>query len=402
MKSNKSNGILISLIVLVIAAVLYFSGLGGNRGATIIVGKEPLAELPISKITAIVIADETSTLTLRRAEKQWVVVNRKGYPADPNRIENFVKSFTEMKALRELSAGAEQLDRIGLKQGTRVTLQDDKGNAIHTLTLGKELNAPGSDSQQSAMGRGGFPDRRFVMVDGERSSITVVDQTFSNASTGPADWLDKTFFQIAKPNAIEVIYNGTDSTNSWKLAKASDIADWKLDGELPEGKELDTAQAPTSALSNPAFNDLANDAEKVALDKNATQIKINTSEGFEYALKVGDSTDGSDKIISVAITANFPEKRTPAENESAEDKKKLDEEWAAAQKTLQDKLANEQKFTQHAYRVSSYTVDAILKKRSELIKDEEKGAIVPPPARICRSHSRTCRPRNSVITFLFW
>ncbi len=380
MKSNKSNGILISLIVLVIAAVLYFSGLGGNRGATIIVGKEPLAELPVSKITAIVIADETSTLTLRRAEKQWVVVNRKGYPADPDRIENFVKSFTEMKALRELSAGAEQLDRIGLKQGTRVTLQDDNGNAIHTLTLGKELNAPGSDSQQSAMGRGGFPDRRFVMVDGERSSITVVDQTFSNATTGPADWLDKTFFQIEKPNAIEVIYNGTDSTNSWKLAKASDIADWKLDGELPEGKELDTAQAPTSAFSNPAFNDLANDAEKVALDKNATQIKINTSEGFEYALKVGDSTDGSDKIVSVAITANFPEKRTPAENESAEDKKKLDEEWVAAQKTLQDKLANEQKFTQHAYRVSSYTVDAILKKRSELIKDEEKGAITPPPS----------------------
>ena len=378
MKSNKSNGILISLIVLVIAAVLYFSGLGGNRGATIIVGKEPLAELPISKITAIVIADETSTLTLRRAEKQWVVINRKGYPADPDRIENFVKSFTEMKALRELSAGAEQLDRIGLKQGTRVTLQDDKGNAIHTLTLGKELSAPSSDNQQSAMGSGGFPDRRFVMVDGERSSITVVDQTFSNATTGPADWLDKTFFQIEKPNAIEVIYNGADSTNSWKLAKASDIADWKLDGELPGGKELDTAQAPTSALSNPAFNDLANDAEKVALDKNATQIKINTSEGFEYALKVGDSIDGSDKIISVAITANFPEKRTPAENESAEDKKKLDEEWAAAQKALQDKLANEQKFTQHAYRVSSYTVDPILKKRSELIKDEEKGAIAPP------------------------
>jgi hypothetical protein len=260
-----------------------------------------------------------------------------------------------------------------------VTLQDKNGKAIHTLTLGKELNAPGSDNQQSAMGRGGFPDRRFVMVDGERSSITVVDQTFSNATTGPADWLDKTFFKVEQPNAIEVIYNGTDSTNSWKLTKTSDIADWKLDGELPEGKELDTAQAPTSALSNPAFNDLANDAEKVALDKNATRIKINTSEGFEYALKVGDSTEGSDKIVSVAITANFQEKRTPAENESAEEKKKLDEEWAAAQKTLQNKLASEQKFTQHTYRVSSFTVDSILKKRSELIKDEGNGAITPTP-----------------------
>ena len=379
MKSNKNNGILISLVVLAAAALLYFSGLRGNRGATIIVGKEPLADLPVSEISAIVIADEASTLSLKRAEDQWVVVSRQGYPADPDRIENFVKSFTEMKALRELSAGAEQLDRIGLKRGTRVTFQDKNGKAIHTLTLGKELNAPGSDNQQSAMGRGGFPDRRFVMVDGERSSITVVDQTFNNATTGPADWLDKTFFKVEKPNAIKVIYNGTDSTNSWKLTKTSDIADWKLDGELPDGKELDTAQAPTSALSNPAFNDLANDAEKVALDQNATQIKINTSEGFEYALKVGDSTEGSDKIVSVAITANFPEKRTPAENESAEDKKKLDEEWATAQKTLQDKLASEQKFTQHAYRVSSFTVDSILKKRSELIKDEGDGAITPPP-----------------------
>ena len=137
MKSNKNNGILIALVVLVVATFLYFIGAGGNRGTTIIVGKEPLADLPVSKISAIVIADETSTLTLKRADEQWVVVTRKGYPADPDRIENFVKSFTEMKALRELSAGAEQLDRIGLKRGTRVTFQDKNGKVIHTLTLGK-------------------------------------------------------------------------------------------------------------------------------------------------------------------------------------------------------------------------------------------------------------------------
>ncbi len=378
MKTNKNTGVIISLAVLLVSALLYISGVGGNRGATIIVGKEPLADLPVSKISAIVIADETSTLTLKRAEKQWVVVSRKGYPADPDRIENFVKTFTEMKALRELSAGADQLNRIGLKQGTRVTFQDDKGNSIHTLTLGKELSAPGSENQQSAMGRGGFPDRRFVMVDGDRTSITVVDQTFSNATSGPADWLDKSFFKIEKPNAIEVIYNGNESTNSWKITKTSDVADWKLDGKLPEGKELDAAQAPTSAFSSPAFNDLADDAEKAALEQNATQIKINTSEGFEYALRVGESNEGTDKIIAVKITAEFPEKRTPGENETEEDKKKLDEEWASAQQALKDKLANEQKFTKHAYRVSSYTVDSVLKKRSELIKDVEEGAITPP------------------------
>ena len=98
-----------------IAAVLYFSSLGGNRGATIIVGKEPLAELPINEITAIVIANEASTLTLSvpRSNGWWLIAR---VSADPDRIENFVKSFTEMKALRELSAGAEQLDRIGLSR----------------------------------------------------------------------------------------------------------------------------------------------------------------------------------------------------------------------------------------------------------------------------------------------
>ena len=64
MKSNKNNGILISLVVLAAAALLYFIGAGGNRGATIIVGKEPLADLPVSKISAIVIANEASTCLL--------------------------------------------------------------------------------------------------------------------------------------------------------------------------------------------------------------------------------------------------------------------------------------------------------------------------------------------------
>ena len=58
MKSNKNNGILIAIIVLVVSAFLYFIGAGGNRGATIIVGKEPLADLPVSKISAIVIANQ--------------------------------------------------------------------------------------------------------------------------------------------------------------------------------------------------------------------------------------------------------------------------------------------------------------------------------------------------------
>ena len=241
MNSDKSNKIIIPVITLIVLGVIYMATTGKSNTATIVIGKEPLAELPFSKINSIVITankNETKdTLTLNRANEGWVVVNREGYAADAERIEKFVREFKDMKVLRELSAASEQLGRIGLidpgaaseNSATRVTLQDKEGKALHTLHLGKELSAPGSDSQNSPMGGGGgFPDRRFVMIDSDRSKITVVDQTFSNANTTPSDWLSKNFIKVEKPNSIEVIYPGEGSTNSWKITKSSDVSEnWK-------------------------------------------------------------------------------------------------------------------------------------------------------------------------------
>ena len=390
MKPDRSKKIVGPAIVLAILGVIYLMTAGKSSTASIVIGKEPLAELPFSKINAIVITANKSeakdTLTLNRADEGWVVVNREAYPADAERIEKFVSEFKDMKVLRELSAASDQLGRIGLidpgaaseNSATRITLQDKEGKALHTLHLGKELSAPGSDNQNSPMGGGGFPDRRFVMIDSDRSKITVVDQTFSNANTTPSDWLNKDFIKVEKANSIEVKYPGGESTNSWKITKSSDGAEWKLEGKIPEGKSLDTASAPSSPLSSSSFNDLATDIEKSQLDKNATQISIKTFDGLTYEVKVGQIPSGSDRIIQVNVSANLPKERIPAKDEKPEDKKQLDDDWAAKQETLKEKLEKESGYTKHAYRVSSYTVDSILKKREELLKDKEEGAIKPP------------------------
>ena len=390
MKPDRSKKIVAPAIVLVVLGVIYLATAGKSGTASIVIGKEPLAELPFSKINSIVITANKSetkdTLTLNRADEGWVVVNREAYPADAERIQKFVSEFKDMKVLRELSAASDQLGRIGLidpgasseYSATRITLQDKEGKALYTLHLGKELSAPGSDNQNSPTGGGGFPDRRFVMIDSDRSKITVVDQTFSNANTTPSDWLNKDFIKLEKPNSIEVKYPGGESTNSWKITKSSDVAEWKLEGEMPEGKTLDTASTPSSPLSSPSFNDLATDTEKSQLDKNATQINIKTFDGLTYEVKVGQIPSGSDRIIQVNVSANLPKERTPAKDEKPEDKKQLDEDWSAKQKSLEEKLKKESGYTKHAYRVSSYTVDSILKKREELLKDKEEGAIKPP------------------------
>ena len=392
MNPDKSNKIVVPIIVLIVLGVIYMMSAGKRSTAAIVIGKEPLADLPFSKINSIVITANKSetkdTLTLNRANEGWVVVNREGYPADAERIEKFVREFKDMKVLRELSAANGQLARIGLidpgtaseNSATRITLQNKESKALHTLHLGKELSAPGSDNQNNSPmgGGGGFPDRRFVMIDSDRSKITLVDQTFSNATTTPSDWLSKDFIKIEKPSSIEVKYSGAGSTNSWKITKSSDVAEWKLEGKMPEGKTMDTTSAPSSPFSSPSFNDLATNTEKSQLDVNATQINIKTFEGLTYEVKVGPIPSGSDRIIQVNISSDLPKDRTPAKDEKPEDKKRLDEEWNTKQKAITEKLKKESEFTKHAYRVSGYTVDSILKKKGELIKDKEEGAIKPP------------------------
>ena len=385
MKKGNFSNLVPPAIVLIVLIVIGMLIKGGGTSTSIVIGKEPLSGLPLSKIGSIVITKNSeqtpSTLTLTRADKQWVVENKNGYPADADRIEKFIREFKDMKVLRELTAGKSQLGRIGLldpdnasiNSATRVSLLEADGKSlIHTLHLGKELSAPGSENQNSQQGFGGFSDRRFIMIDSKRSEIAVVDQTFSNASPEPSDWLNKDFIKVDKPNSIEVIYPGSEATNSWKITKSSDVAEWKLDGTVTDGKVFDAASAPTSPLSSPSFNDLATDTEKAQLDKNATQIKISTFDGLNYHVKVGQTPSGSDRVIQVETTGSLPEKRTPGENEKAEDKVNLDKEWAKKQEELKEKLRKDSAFNVYAYRVSSYTVESILKKRTELLKDKEK------------------------------
>ena len=245
-------------------AIVYLVSSGSNDEPQMIIGQEPLSGLPVGKIQSIQITsiNETSaaleTLTLTRGKDAWIVGNGRDYPADSDRIERFVKEFTEMKVLREVPASASQLGRIhlldpdngGNHTATQVTLLGSDKKVVHTLHLGKEIAPAQASDSTSVFGGGSFPDRRFIMLNGNRETIAVVDQTFSNANPTPSDWLNKDFFKVDNPSSVAVSYAGTESTNSWKIIK-SDVngtAEWSLAGSKKDQK-LDTVTAPTTAFS---------------------------------------------------------------------------------------------------------------------------------------------------------
>jgi len=246
------------------------------------------------------------------------------------------------------------------------------------LHLGKEIAPARATDNTSVFGGGNFPDRRFIMLNGNRETIAVVNQTFSNATPTPNDWLDKDFFKIEKPNSIAVTYGDPESTNSWRIAKedVNGTEEWILAG-AKKGEKLDTTAAPISPFSSPSFNDIADKQQAASLDANATKIEVGTSDGLHYIFTVSQKDANDDYALRMDVNASFPEKRTPAADEKPEDKEQLDKDWAEAQAKLKTKLETEKKFTKWAFQVEGYTVDPLLKKRGELLAEEDSGAIQP-------------------------
>jgi len=161
------------------------------------------------------------------------------------------------------------------------------------------------------------------------------------------------------------------ATNSWKLTRETETAEWKL-AEAKPTEQLDNSKASGVAnpLSSPSFADVAVNVTPEGLDK-PTVATVDTFDGFTYTLKVGQKTNDN-YPLALAVTAQLPKERTAGKDEKPEDKAKLDKEFKEKQKKLEEKLAQEKSFEKWVYLVSSWTVDPLLKERSQLMVEKKE------------------------------
>jgi hypothetical protein len=213
-------------------------------------------------------------------------------------------------------------------------------------------------------------------------NVSLISETFANIDPKPEQWLNKDFFKIEKPRSIAVTF--PTATNSWKLTRETETAEWKLADPKP-GEQLDTSKA--SGVSNPFssanFVDVMTNSPS-DLDKS---IVVDTFDNFSYTIKVGSKTNDN-YVLAMSVSADLPRERTPAKDEKPEDKDKLDKEFKEKQKKLEEKLTQEKAFEKWTYLVSGWTVDSLLKERSQLLaekkeepkKDDKAAAVAPAVA----------------------
>lgn len=380
--NRKQLCVLLALVIVLGALgwMLYQRNQTSWQSAGQSIGKKLLGDLPINEVAALVIRGSTNELDLVKKDNRWRVAQRHDYPANYSDISAFLIKAADLKATQTEEIGPSQLGRFKLlppgpatNTGILVEFKDATGKTLKSLLLGKQHMRKGAPSTPMGLGEGeeGYPDGRYVMVGTGAKTVALLNDPLGNMDVKPDQWLSKDFFKVEKIRAIAATFPA--ATNSWKVTRDTETGDWKLADAKPDEK-LDSAKTSnfSYALSSPTFNDvlpLDTQPAPAGWDK-PTTITLDTFDHFTYTLKIGAKTN--DNVpVELTVTADLPKERTPGKDEKKEDKDKLDKEFKDKQKVLEDKLAQEKPLEKWIYLVSSWTVDPLLKDRSQILVEKK-------------------------------
>jgi len=376
----KQLGILIVLVVVIGGAglMLHNQQKSSWKGGGAEVGKKLLGDdFPINDVASISVEHGTNKLNLARKDDFWRVRQRGDYPANFSQISDLLKKLRDLKIVQVEEIGPSQLARMDLASGQGsnsavvVDFDDQSGKPIRTLLLGKMHMKKSPAPSQMEGGAESFPDGRYVEVGTNSQQVALISDSLETLDANPDSWLNKDFFKVEKPKLIEVDF--PVATNSWKLTRETESGDWKL-ANTNAGEELDSSKVSgvTSPFSSPTFTSVLPGA-KLPGTNQPTVVKIDTFDGFNYTINVGEKTN-DDYFLTLAVSAKPAPERVPGKDEKPEEKILLDKQFKDAQQKEADKLKQEQAFQQWTYLVPSYAVDPVLKERSELLADKKTDA----------------------------
>ena len=380
--NRKQLAILLVLVIVLGGAglVLRKNQTASWQGGDPSIGKKLLGDLPINDIGRLAFTQGSNQLNLVKKDDLWRVRERNNYPANYSEISDFLIKLRDLKVVQSESSTPAQLQKLALVPGTTansalvVDFKDQNDKPIKSLLLGKK-HMKKSD-RPSPMGgefgeENGWPDGRFVKLGGDSAKVSLISDALANIEPRPDQWLNKDFFKVEKLRSIAVSFPA--ATNSWKLTRETETGEWKLADAKP-GEQLDSSKASGVAnpLGSPSFADVATSTkpEETGLDK-PTVVTADTFDGFTYTVKVGQKTN-DDYPLAMSVAAQLAKERTPGKDEKPEDKVKLDKEFKDAQKKLEEKLAQEKSYEKWVYLVSTWTVEPLLKERSQLLVEKKE------------------------------
>jgi hypothetical protein len=300
--------LLVLLAALGGGALLVQQQAGSQKSGDSALGQPLLKDLQAASVASIVIRQPKAALTLAKKDDRWTIAERGGFPADFDKVREFVLKVIAAKIGQSEPIGEKDRARLNLDDsGTVVEFLGADGKPLARLTAGKKYFKAEPENPAKAIG-----DGRYVALPGDDKRVYVIADPLTQASTKTADWISKSTLGVEKIKSLEVKY--ADST-TWKVERSGDNADWKLAGARGDEKlEITKANAASYTFGQLQIADLAAKdlkPEDAGLDK-PTLVTATTLDGISYALKVG-KPEGDNVYATLDVTGEAkPEQAAPA------------------------------------------------------------------------------------------
>ncbi|MSQ88128.1 MAG: DUF4340 domain-containing protein [Betaproteobacteria bacterium] len=354
MNSRIAGVLVVLLIALGGGALLVREQQGSRKPADAgVLGQPLLKGLQASEVTAITIRQPKAAITIARKDERWTIAERAGFPADVDKVREFVVKAIALKIGQSESVGEKDRARLLLDAGgTAIEFLGVDGKPLARLTAGRKYFKSEPENAEKANG-----DGRYVALPDDEQRVLVVADPLLQASTHSADWISKAGFAAEKVKTMEVRHHD-GAASSWKIERSGDNADWKLAGARSDEKlDSSKANAASYSLSLIELADVAPaDAkpEDTGLDKPLV-VTATTLDGLNYTFKLG-KLSGDNYYASVTI-AGAPK---PEGKDAEERLKKINE-----------RLPREQALAAYTLLVPKAKLEDIIKKRADLLVKKE-------------------------------
>jgi len=346
--------LLVALLVLIGGGALLYQQQSQSQkpAGTATLGKPLLKGLQAADIAAISIREPNAAITLERKDSGWAIAERTGFPADLDKVRDFVLKAIELKIGQAEPIGTADRARLKLEDSaTRVEFRGADGKALVRLLVGRKYFKTEPEHPDKAPG-----DGRFVLLPGDEKTVYVVSDPLAQASAKSADWIARTGFAADKVKTLEV---APASGEGWKIERAADNTDWKLAGAKADEKlEITKANAAAYALASVDLADVAAKDAKAEQTQFAspTVVTATTFDGLVYTLRVG-ALEGENYYATVALAGEPKPEGNDAEQRA---------------KRFAERMPRERSLAGHTLLIAKSRLEDTLKARADLLARKEE------------------------------
>lgn len=328
----------------------------------------------INETAEVVGMSKSETFTLTRRDGRWVVKEKSGYPADTDKVHEFLVGAAQLRRVEPKTRNPDLYHKLGVEdadakgsESLKISLKNAGGDALAAFILGKGRWSKGDPSLREY----------YVRLPGNPQAWLVEGKLSDDKS--PIRWLDDEILKLDSDRVREVRVTHPNGHRVIVRREQPGDDDYQLVG-VPKGATVDPVYA---------VNSIGNGLTSLTLDdvKPASGVRFKKRTGIAVELKTFDGLWVKMQTMKVGdknlarFTANFDASLVHEKAQAEKQAKKPEDKEANKEPKLRppDAVKKEAeeltaRWKDWVYVVPQYRIDSLAKKKSELIKSTKKGA----------------------------